>query len=192
MKLLAEQGKEGQKTSSSGAVLEIAGPFFCFFPGSSRNDSINEGDLLSFFYKNMEKEKPAGRETGIIKDNHVEKLTAGPWVLTVEKLPHPVEAGRNQYLLDACGAGALTLRMAEKEDYMEPLGMTGKKKVFSILQEKGIPAPLRRLWPVVADENHIYWTAFFRGSRLCRVTEETKSFLLLTLTLRDKEIEPKT
>lgn len=69
--------------------------------------------------------------------------------------------------------------------------MTGKKKVFSILQEKGIPAPLRRLWPVVADENHIYWTAFFRGSRLCRVTEETKSFLLLTLTLRDKEIEPK-
>lgn len=48
MKLLAEQGKEGQKTSSSGAVLEIAGPFFCFFPGSSRNDSINEGDLLSF------------------------------------------------------------------------------------------------------------------------------------------------
>lgn len=192
MKLLTEQGKEGQKTSSSGAVLEIAGPFLCFFPGSSRNDSINEGDLLSFFYKNMEKEKPAGRETGIIKDNHVEKLTAGPWVLTVEKLPHPVEAGRNQYLLDACGAGALTLRMAEKEDYMEPLGMTGKKKVFSILQEKGIPAPLRRLWPVVADENHIYWTAFFRGSRLCRVTEETKSFLLLTLTLRDKEIEPKT
>ncbi|WP_299142362.1 tRNA lysidine(34) synthetase TilS [uncultured Dialister sp.] len=192
MKLLAEQGKEGQKTSSSGAMLEMEGSWLCFFPGNSRNGSINEGELLSFFYKNIEKEKLVNRETGIIKDNHVEKLTAGPWVLTVEKLLHPVETGRNQYLLDADGVGALTLRMAEKEDFMEPSGMTGKKRVFSILQEKGIPALLRRLWPVAADENHIYWTAFLRGSRLCRVTEETKSFLLLTLTLKDKEIESKT
>ena len=129
------------------------------------------------------------RETGIIKNNNAERLTCGPWILTVETISKPVETGRNQYLLDKEGLGHLVLRTADRKDRMEPSGMKGTKGVFDILQEKGIPSALRRDWPVVADENHIYWTCFLRGSRHGRVTEGTKSFLLLTLTFRDKEIE---
>ena len=136
-----------------------------------------------------EKEKPLHGETGIITNDHEVLLTAPPWVLTGKVLSHPVVTGRNQYLLDAGSVGHLVLRRAEKDDSMEPLGMKGRKRVFQILQEKGIPSLLRREWPVVADEHHIYWTCFLRGSRQGRVTEGTKSFLLLTLTLRDKENE---
>lgn len=190
MRKLALEGREGRKTSSSGAMMERAGQFLCFFPGSSRRDTMPAEDLLHLFYEFCkEKEKPLYGETGIITNNHEVLLTAPPWVLTGKVLSHPVATGKNQYLLDAGSVGQLVLRKAEKDDSMEPLGMKGRKRVFQILQEKGIPSVLRREWPVVADEHHIYWTCFLRGSRQGRVTEGTKSFLLLTLTLRDKENE---
>ena len=190
MRKLAMEGREGRKTSSSGAMMERAGQFLCFFPGSSRKDTMPVKDLLHLFYEFCEeKEKPPYGETGIITNNHEVLLTAPPWVLTGKVLSHPVATGKNQYLLDAGSVGQLVLRKAEKDDSMEPLGMKGRKRVFQILQEKGIPSVLRREWPVVADEHHIYWTCFLRGSRQGRVTEGTKSFLLLTLTLRDKENE---
>lgn len=190
MRHLGLMGKSGSRTSASGAVMELAGPFLCFYAGSSRDPSLGSSELLFLFYKNCkEKEKPLLRETGIIKNNNAERLTCGPWILTVETISKPVETGRNQYLLDKEGLGHLVLRTAGRKDRMEPSGMKGTKGVFDILQEKGIPSALRRDWPVVADENHIYWTCFLRGSRHGRVTEGTKSFLLLTLTFRDKEIE---
>lgn len=85
--------------------------------------------------------------------------------------------------------GCLKLRKAEKSDILEPLGMDGKKSVFSVLREKGIPSSLRPEWPVAADENHVYWVGLLRGSRLARANKHTKSFVLLTLTWKDKEIE---
>ena len=102
----------------------------------------------------------------------------GGWQMMLEKRDRPVIPARNQYLLDGDAVGCLKLRKAEKSDILEPVGMEGKKSVFSILREKGIPAPLRTEWPVVADEKHVYWVGLLRGSRRGRTNEQTKSFLL--------------
>lgn len=82
MRKLALEDKR-RKTSSSGAMMERAGQFLCFFPGSSRKDDMPVKDLLHLFYEfYKEKERPLHGETGIITNNHEVLLTAPPWVLT--------------------------------------------------------------------------------------------------------------
>lgn len=38
------------------------------------------------------------------------------------------------------------------------------KKLARVMRDLHISAGERRIWPLVADENHIYWIAFLRGS----------------------------
>lgn len=191
MRSLALDGKSGVRTSLSGMMMEKSRDFLHFYKGSTRRGtSVSEKDEMSLFYHRWAGNVlPKIDKTGIIDKISAETMTAGGWQLTVERRTSPVAPARNQYILDGDAVGCLTLRKAEKSDILEPVGMEGKKSVFSILREKGIPAPLRTEWPVVADENHIYWVGLLRGSRSGRANEQTKSFLLLTLTWKDKEIE---
>lgn len=57
MRKLALEGREGRKTSSSGAMMERAGQFLCFFPGSSRKDTMPANDLLHLFMNFVKKKK---------------------------------------------------------------------------------------------------------------------------------------
>ncbi|MFR6111444.1 MAG: hypothetical protein ACLUIQ_08870 [Dialister invisus] len=42
---------------------------------------------------------------------------------------------------------------------------------------------------VVADENHIYWIAFLRGSNYGLTDKNTKKYLLITLKKENREDE---
>ncbi|WP_297015462.1 tRNA lysidine(34) synthetase TilS [uncultured Dialister sp.] len=191
MRRLALEGRNGVKTSLSGVMMEKSREALYFYKGSTRRGKKeNESDDMSFFYhrwagKNLTKDD----KTGIIDKISADIQTLDGWKMTLEKRDTPVIPAKNQYLLDGDAVGCLKLRKAEKSDILEPLGMDGKKSVFSVLREKGIPSSLRLEWPVAADENHVYWVGLLRGSRLARVNEHTKSFVLLTLTWKDKEIE---
>ena len=186
---LAVNGKKG-RTSESGTVMEKAGGMLCFHKGSTREGAeLEVSDYFRLIYENWsEKSKHITGKTGIIRCTALE-TGMGIFSLTIRQLEKPVSTGKNELLLDGDRAGFLHLRKASAKDYMEPNGMEGSKTVFSILQEKRIPAALRHEWPVVADENHIYWTCFLRGSRFARPDRGTKNFLLLTLEWKEKENE---
>ena len=190
MKGLAE-GKAGKKTSGAGVVMETSEAYLSFFAGSTRKQTEKDrwDDFRRLYEEWMKKIPHESSETGIIKNIPLSSMETDSWILTGEVWDHPVRTGKNQYLLDGSQAGTLVLRNAEKDDRMEPYGMDGSKSVFSILQEHHIPASLRREWPVVADEHHIYWVGFLRGSRFARVTSHTKKYLRLTLRWKNKEIE---
>lgn len=194
MRLLALQGRKGKMTSAAGTVMEVGREVLLFRRGNSHTESrgSTKEELYLLYKKWMEKEKPVSEETGIISSDHRVTETLGPWTMTIEKLNAPVKTMKCQYLLDGDQVGHIRLKRAEKNDRMEPLGMEGSRKIFSILQENGISPELRREWPLAADEEHIYWTGFLRGSRRARVTEGTTNFLLLTLTWNDKETESET
>lgn len=181
--------REGiHRTSESGTVLETKGKILYFHKGNTRKQPEGKGsDYFRYFYQNLsEKTKHIANKTGIIRYTSL-TTDLGTFHLTGELLKEPVPTGKNQYLLDADQAGALSLRRAEKTNCFAPFGMEGTKTVFSILQEHGIPAALRKEWPVLADDKYIYWTCFLRGSRRARPGGDTKNFLLLTVEWEDKE-----
>lgn len=191
MRRLALEGRTGVRTSLSGVMMEKSRDSLYFYKGSTRKGNIqNKQDGMAFFYHHWAgKDLPKDDKTGIIDKISSDIQTMDGWQMTMEKRDAPVAPAKNQYLLDGDAVGCLKLRKAEKSDILEPLGMDGQKSVFSILQEKGIPPLLRSEWPVAADENHVYWVGLLRGSRLARVNEHTKSYVLLTLTWKDKENE---
>lgn len=178
------------RTSEAGTVLETGQEVLYFHKGNTRKSMEGKSsDYFRYFYQDLvEKTKHIANKTGIIRYTSL-TTGMGTFHLTGELLKEPVPTGKNQYLLDWDRAGTLSLRKAEKGDRLAPPGMEGKKSVFSILQEKGIPAALRKEWPVLADESHIYWICFLRGSRMARPGGDTKSFLLLTVEWEDKENE---
>lgn len=191
MRRLALEGRSGVRTSLSGVMMEKSRDSLYFYKGSTRKGNIqNKQDGMAFFYHHWAgKDLPKDDKTGIIDKISSDIQTMDGWQMTMEKRDAPVVPAKNQYLLDGDAVGCLKLRKAGKSDILEPLGMDGQKSVFSILQEKGIPPLLRSEWPVAADENHVYWVGLLRGSRLARVNEHTKSYVLLTLTWKDKENE---
>lgn len=190
MRKLAE-GKAGKRTSGAGVVMETSEKYLSFFSGSTRKKTEKDkwDDFRPLYEEWMEKASHESPETGIIKNISLSSMETEPWILTEEIWDRPVKTGKDQYLLDGDKVGTLHLRKARKEDRLEPNGMEGSKSVFSILQEHRIPGALRREWPVVADENHVYWVGFLRGSRFARVTSQTRKYLRLTLRWKNKEIE---
>lgn len=181
-------GEGTRRTSESGTVLETEGETLYFHKGNTRKGmNGNNADYFRFFYQNrVEKTKHITNKTGIIRYTSL-TTDLGIFHLTGELLKEPVPAGKNQYLLDGDKAGPLFLKKAGNTDRFAPFGMEGRKTVFSILQENGIPAALRKEWPVLTDDRHIYWICFLRGSRLARPCGDTESYLLLTVEWEDKE-----
>lgn len=106
----------------------------------------------------------------------------GAWTLTKTRLDHkPDVTNRYQLVLDADHVGEVFLRARKAGDRFAPPGMSGTKNIAKYMQELHIPASLRDSWPLVADENHIYWIGGKAESRYGRPTVHTKHYLLLTL-----------
>jgi tRNA(Ile)-lysidine synthase len=75
----------------------------------------------------------------------------------------------------------LVVRSRLPGDRYRPLGMEGRKKVKKILIEAGVPLSRRGLIPVVADRERIIWLAGHRPNHHCRVREDTREILEITL-----------
>lgn len=75
----------------------------------------------------------------------------------------------------------LVVRSRLPGDRYRPLGMEGRKKIKKILSEAGIPISRRGLIPVVADREKIVWLAGHRPNHHCRVRQDTREILEITL-----------
>jgi tRNA(Ile)-lysidine synthase len=92
-------------------------------------------------------------------------------------LPEPMEA--------LVAADDLTLpieaRSAKPGERVQLLGAPGSRKVAWILQDRRVPARLRRNWPLVADSQGIVWIAGVGVAERCRVRASSRSALRLRL-----------
>lgn len=189
LRLLALQGTSGQKTSGSLTMGQVEGPDFFLYPGTTKDKGdMDTEEVLELLYKKwMHHQVDYLPKTAIIENNE-EQERLGPWQMTVQHLSQrPSFVRRNQYVLDEDKVGTLHLSYPTAQDHMAPWGMEGKKSIFRLLQEAHVPSVLRKAWPLVSDENHIYWTGLLRGSRYGRPTADTTRFLCITLQWIGKE-----
>lgn len=183
LRQLANQGLSGQQTSSAQTMGQVEGPDFFLYPGTTKKKSEMEiREALELLYRKWTKNQVDNlSQTAIIESNE-EQERLGPWQMTIRHLQErPKALARNQYLLDEEKVGMLHLSYPMPEDRMAPWRMEGKKSIFRLLQEAHVPSHLRKAWPLVSDEKHIYWTGLLRGSRYGRPTAETTRFLCITL-----------
>ncbi len=75
----------------------------------------------------------------------------------------------------------LTVRSRRPGDRYRPLGMEGRRKVKKLLAESGVPLSRRGLVPVIEDREKIIWLAGHRPHHRCRVREDTREVLEITL-----------
>ena len=104
-------------------------------------------------------------------------------------LKQPDFIEKNQIILDADKVGNIVLRYWKAGDRFSPRGINGSKKLARVMRDLHISAGERRIWPLVADENHIYWIAFLRGSNYGLPDKNTKKYLLITLKKENREDE---
>lgn len=146
------RGETGQQTSAAGTAVLVSYGEAWIRKGSTRKGT-------DFFTDYKEK-----------------------WTLTNVRLDHrPEVTDKSQLVLDADQVGEVLLRTRKTGDRFAPPGMDGTKTMAKYMKELHIPAPLRDSWPLVADENHIYWIGGKAKSRYGRPTIHTKHYLLLTL-----------
>ena len=176
---LIDAGKTGSVTSSSGTFLEIQYGKAIFYKGSTQN-RIPAGKL-----------KNGGTSAAVLSElvkRLIEHL--GQWCIEkviLSKQPDFIE--KNQIILDADKVGNIVLRYWKAGDRFSPRGINGSKKLARVMRDLHISAGERRIWPLVADENHIYWIAFLRGSNYGLPDKNTKKYLLITLKKENREDE---
>jgi tRNA(Ile)-lysidine synthase len=112
--------------------------------------------------------------------------------LLVELLPAGGDGvtmtARNSTQIDADKIhGDLNLRFFRPGDRMRVEGLPGRKKVAELYREYGIPADYRSLMWVVEDDEGIVWTVGVATSQRCRITDETRRVLRLSVQPQKKE-----
>ena len=75
----------------------------------------------------------------------------------------------------------LVVRNRQPGDRIEPLGMTGTKKVKEIFIESKIPKARRRFISLLADRSSILWIVGIRLSDRVKITERTKRVLKIEI-----------
>ena len=102
-------------------------------------------------------------------------------VLSVSLLPKgPEKLSATALLLDAGKATfPLRLRSPVPGERFRPLGAPGRKKVHRFLTDARIPREERRAFPVLLSADRIIAVAGLRIEHDCRVTEDTRSYLLI-------------
>ena len=105
--------------------------------------------------------------------------------LRVERRPYtpgePVPRDERSVLVDAALVhGEPVLRTPQEGDRII-LGNEGQgKKLLRFFTDRKIPDIYRGMWPVVADEDGVFWVVGLRLDMRCRVTEDTKEVLCLS------------
>lgn len=71
----------------------------------------------------------------------------------------------------------LVVRNVIAGDRMQPLGMTGQKKLKALFIDAKVPRASRRLLPLLADQQSVIWAVGLRISSRVSVTEKTRQVL---------------
>jgi tRNA(Ile)-lysidine synthase len=112
----------------------------------------------------------------------------GSWEIAAEgplTSPAPLEAalGASRVAVDAQRlSGALHVRSRRPGDRLQPLGMTGRKKVQDVLVDRKVPRDERDMVPIITDmTGRIVWVAGHVLDEGFRVTPRTTTVVMLTL-----------
>ncbi len=190
MRRLALSGERGAVTSAFGVVMEKGAGDLYFYEGNTKagNGQAPLVRLYSHYVKLMKKQVDNTACADIIGYNSIGEEVCGPWRM-VKEIRRPGALGKNQCLLPLEIGRRVHLRLARKEDSMRPRGMTGEKSLFRLLQEAGISPSARPWWPILADEEEVYWLGFLRGSAHDVSAFDEKECMLITLSWVHKEFE---
>lgn len=109
---------------------------------------------------------------------------ANGWALTATSLPvkEGVDIGHNPdpWTAFVAGSSALHVRPRADGERFRPLGMAGNSaKVQDVMVNRKIPAPLRPLWPIVANDEHLVWLVGHHIDERVRITAETRHIIQL-------------
>ncbi len=96
-------------------------------------------------------------------------VRAGGFTFQVNKREGSAKSQREHSLYLALSEieGDLVIR-PHKGEKISPAGMEGKKSVSSLLKDKKIPLPFRKMWPILADDRGILWIGGLRRSNLVK------------------------
>ena len=85
-------------------------------------------------------------------------------------------------------AGGLAVRSRRPGDSLRPLGLQGRKKLQDVLVDRKVPRDERDRVPLVVDgEDRILWVAGHAVSQEARVTDSTRSVVVLKLVRNGEE-----
>ena len=76
----------------------------------------------------------------------------------------------------------LLIRNRRKGDRIQPLGMTGFKKVQDVMVDRKIPSGLRDRIPIITDEDGPIWIVGHILSERVKVRPDTEAVLQLNVT----------
>jgi tRNA(Ile)-lysidine synthase len=109
-------------------------------------------------------------------------------VVEVQCIPAGAGAGYNpDQLLDAASLpGPLRVRNWRPGDRFWPAHTKSSKKIKDLLQERHIPQPERKLWPVVVRDDEIVWLRGFSCPASLRAQPGREALLILEQALFDE------
>jgi tRNA(Ile)-lysidine synthase len=100
-----------------------------------------------------------------------------------------VSGDRDMAVIDAAAArGGLAVRGRRPGDWIRPLGMRGRKKLQDVLVDRKVPRAERDRVPLVVDaDDQVLWVAGHVVSHVARVTDSTRSMVVLKLIRNGEE-----
>ena len=105
------------------------------------------------------------------------------WRITVEPAQpnlDPKTLDPTTALFDACQMGTrLVVRNRRPGDYLQPLGMSGRKKLKDLFIDLKVPRELRPSTPLLVSEKGVLWVFPYRTSGLAKVDDSTHRRLLV-------------
>lgn len=106
----------------------------------------------------------------------------GGWRVSVSPLRPPFEpAGGDSAAIDLEAAGTrLVVRAWRSGDRIQPLGMSGSKKLQDLFTDAGVPRSERRGIPVIEAGDHIVWVAGLALAHPFRLRASTRSAALIS------------
>lgn len=110
------------------------------------------------------------------------KIEAPIGVLFFNEADTAINNSKNQIYVDKDKLKVpIQLRLWQKEDVFQPLGMKGKKKISKYLKdEKFSPIEKENIW-VLTSNNDIVWVVGQRADERFKVTDQTKQILKIEL-----------
>ena len=100
-----------------------------------------------------------------------------------------VKGGPDVAVIDARAArGGLAIRSRRPGDWIQPLGLRGRKKLQDVLVDRRVPRAERDRVPLVVDaDDRVIWVAGHLVSHDARVTDSTRGMVVLKLIRNGEE-----
>jgi len=100
----------------------------------------------------------------------------------VERSAVRFDDSRTVYMDYARIAPPLTIRTPEPGDRIQPLGMSGMKKLKRYFIDRKIPLQIRRQVPLLTDSHSVVWIIGQQLSERVKITDKTTKILRIAIT----------